>query len=132
MNLHLIASKSLLAFLPHTTIEWVVGAVTLSGVGLAAYLQETVVPAEQPLVGVVTAVIQALTVGGGLAAGGTFFLRRLVRYMDEREAYRREEIAADRAERERFFAQRDAEVARLASINEMLIQKLIARIDPPS
>jgi len=60
--------------------------------------------ATQPIL---DSIIQALTIGGGLAVGGAFLLKRVDKFLDTREARAAEERAEDRARELRREAAQD-------------------------
>lgn len=75
------------------------GSLMLGGGLLAAFFQDVSVTGtlpEQAGSSLVTGVIQALTVGGGLAVAGSFVLRRVDKTMDARDAQRQEEREHER------------------------------------
>src|SRR5688572_3806551 len=100
------------------------------GAAALAFLQDVVgVAPGDATQGLINSIISALTLGGGLAVGGAFLLKRADKFLDARSALAAEERAEDRAREVRREAAQDALLARYLEREERFEARTQAQMD---
>jgi hypothetical protein len=82
-------------------------AASFVSVGAMVYLQEVTPEPQAAISTLIASVIQALTIGGGLATGGWFVLREAGKHLEQRRLLEKDERDAERLLREREYDRAD-------------------------
>ena len=96
---------------------------------LLVMLQDAGVEPQTAATSIVSALVQALTVGGGIAVAGTFLLKEIGKRLDYQRDARKEEQDLDRSDRERQFQQYKDLFASYVARQDRVENTLEAQID---